>query len=807
MTTPLAFFRNLSLTWKIVSQMALLGLLSVVITLYLLASLRDQDRAYRTLLDTDAQVAVLVTTALNDLNDASRLVYAVLTEQEAERMRAALGLLDGYKANFHAKGERIRQLLPEQTAEFDQIHEQELQLFGLAAEIVTTAARWRGDKALAIIQGQFNPLLTKMRQQMEQMRDETVGHFQQASEVLTANTRTTLRRTILAISLVLMLVIGMAIWTSMTQIARPIKQFTGSMERLSQRDYRAPIAHTGQEDEIGKMAQTLEFFRSNLQRTDYLEMAKAEAERLAQAKVAFLATMSHEIRTPLNAIIGLARLSLRRPLPADQQERIDHIQKAGEHLLGVINNILDFSRLEGGHLEPESIVFSAAQLLRDVEVMLVTKAAENGLLLELQVPESMPLLLGDPLRIRQILLNLANNAIKFSHQGRILLSLELEEDADGFFLRGEVSDQGIGLTAKQIKGLFQPFAQVDASISRRFGGSGLGLAISQSLAELLGGEIGVQSQIGTGSRFWFRVAVAQAPLNAPPAEQMPVSTQALQGLGVLVVDDNELNRLVAVELLAEAGIKAAQAKDGAEAIRMLEEAEDGTYDLVLMDMMMPVLDGLATTRLLRRNPRFERLPIIAMTANTSQQDMEACLASGMNDLVSKPIDEQQLFKTLLRHCHVHKQHHGNSSPRPCSEKRLGKEVDEPCQQTADEAGLSVYLQKPLEGFDLPAAIKRLMNSRLLWLKLARGFVREYGDTVTRVRQLLAEGDKEAARRRVHSLKGIAASVGALRLQQLAHEVERQLEEGQGEALDELEGRLLQDLELLALLMEQLEHSG
>lgn len=790
------FFHKLSLTGKVVALVALLGSLALTITVYSLTHLRTVDRGYRALLEREARAAVLVTAATNDLNYASRLVYAVLTEQEEERMRAALAMLAAQQISFHGKIETVRPLLPAAATQLDAIHAQEVQLFKLAADIVETAARWRGDLALDIIHRQFDPLLVWLRQNMDQVRNDTTDRFQTASHNLGAATGRTLRNSALAFGAALIAIIGLAIWISLTQIARPIKDLTRSMERLTQRDYQQAIGHTARQDEVGQMAQALEVFRSALQHSDYLEVAKAEAERLAHAKSSFLATMSHEIRTPLNAIIGLAHSSLRRPLAADQKGRLRNIQRAGEHLLGVINDILDFSKIEGGFLQAEAVPFAAPQLLDDVRAVLSAKAAEKSLVLITDSPSDLPLLLGDPQRIRQILFNFTSNAIKFSERGTVRLHLSLRQDQGQWFLYGEVRDQGIGLSAAQIKDLFQPFQQADASTNRRYGGTGLGLAISRSLAEMLGGSVGVQSEPGRGSNFWFRVAVQKAPPGVAPVaatQQGAVSPNALRGLRVLLVDDNALNRLVGRELLADADIQCDEGQDGQHAIDILERAADGTYDLVLMDMMMPGLDGCTATRLLRQNPRFAQLPIIAMTANTSQQDVDTCLAAGMQALVPKPIDEQILWNTLLAHC--------VSATDRAPPLAVGEATAKP-----GKTSLANAPQAP-EGFDLPAALARLGNDEALYGRLVRMFTAQPHDEPARAHQALAQGDGRTASRHLHTLQGQAATLGAIALQQAAKQAEQAIENQLPHAelqalLGSLELRLRSDVLYLQSVLQQ-----
>ncbi|VUZ25463.1 Sensor histidine kinase RcsC [uncultured Comamonas sp.] len=797
------FFRNLSLTGKIVFLVSLLGTLAFTITVYSLAHLYTVDRDYRALLDREARAAVLVTEATNDLNDASRLVFAVLTEQEAAAMRAALAVLDAQQASFQAKMAQARPLLPAAAAQLDTIQAQEEQLFTLAEATVSAAARWRGDRALEIIHGQFEPLLAGLRANMEQVRSDTVQRFQSASQALGATTQRTLRNTALAFGAALTAVIGLAVWLSLTRITRPLKALTGAMERLAQRDYAQTIAHTDRRDEVGQMAQALEIFRAALQRSDYLEAAKAEAEQLALAKSRFLATMSHEIRTPLHAIIGLAQSSLRRPLPHDQQGRVEKIQRAGEHLLGVINNILDFSKIEGGYLQVEAVPFAPPQLLDDVRVLLAGKAAAKSLILLTETHVQPPVLLGDPLRLRQILFNFASNAIKFSERGTVHLRLGLEQAGGQCWLLGEVSDQGIGLSPAQIEGLFQPFQQADASISRRYGGTGLGLAISHSLAQLLGGTLGVRSQSGVGSTFWVRVPVQEAQAGAVPVPTRAASTpspDALQGLRVLLVDDNELNRLVGSELLADAGVQCAEACDGQQAVQMLEQAADGTYDVVLMDMMMPGMDGITATRLLRQNPRFAGLPIIAMTANTSEQDIATCLAAGMQALVPKPVDEQILWNTLLVHC------------APALAARPPWRPEAPSRPVPPPAAP--------DGIDVGAALERLDNDTGLFVRLLRIFLHENQAGTTAVRQALAQGALKTARLHLHTLQGQAATLGAMALQQAAAQVQALVPQQTADArprdlpmqalapaLAQLDVRLQYDCRQLQALLAQWPQAG
>ncbi|MBU2874653.1 response regulator [Marinobacter salexigens] len=656
-------FSNLKLTSKIVMLVLLLGALAVSITFYSMTNLYDVNHNYRALLNRDAQASLLINKALLDLSDSSKLVLSVLTEQEVAKMRATQEKLKNLQIQLDDKITRIAPLLDEGNSKLDAIQQQKEIVFALADAIINSAARWRGDKALNIIHEEFDPQLNAMRQDMDDLKEATITRFQRASQTLDMTTRNTLFNTTLLFSLALVTVIGLSAYLSFTQISRPIKQLTNAMRRLSTRDYQQNIQHTQRHDEVGEMAKALQVFRDTMLRADRLEVEAADnararelAEQVAQAKANFLATMSHEIRTPMNAILGLAQLSLRHPLEPRQKDRVEKIMRAGEHLLGIINDILDYSKIDSGHVSVETISFSPEELLTDVEEMLEETTESKGLSLALDVKDCPALLVGDPMRISQILLNYTNNAIKFSDHGQIVIRLKLEQETDNtLYLYGEVEDQGIGLDDRQIQQLFQPFHQADNSISRRFGGTGLGLAISRNLAELMGGSTGVCSTLGQGSTFWFRVRVylpeadETTPATAPLSQKLE-PTHNLQGLRLLLVDDNELNRLVASELLMDAGILVDNASDGQKALDMLEASADNTYDVILMDMMMPELDGLSATRQLRRNPRFRKIPIIAMTANVTERDVASCLEAGMNAHVAKPIDDKALLRILAKYC-------------------------------------------------------------------------------------------------------------------------------------------------------------
>ena len=410
-----------------------------------------------------------------------------------------------------------------------------------------------------------------------------------------------------------------------------------------------------------------------------LREAKEAAEATTRLKSAFLANMSHEIRTPMNAIIGLTHLALDTALDDTQRDYLQKIQGASQHLLGIVNDVLDLSKVEAGKLQLERLRVDVAQILRDVHAQLIDKAQAKGLTLQLHLDPALPAdLMGDGLRIGQVLLNFGSNAVKFTEQGRIDLSVQVQSCTDrDVALRFEVRDTGIGLTEAEQAQLFQSFQQADVSTTRQYGGTGLGLAISRHLAEQMGGAVGVRSQRGQGSVFWFTlrleradaaehglppVAPAQAQGHGatPGASRPPVpaslseareALQALHGTRVLVVEDNELNRLLAGELLRGVGLTVDFAHNGRQAVDQLAQREaggDADYGLVFMDMQMPVMDGLEATRLIRQLPGRERLPIVAMTANAMVEDSQRCLAAGMNDYISKPFSPEALWALLQR---------------------------------------------------------------------------------------------------------------------------------------------------------------
>jgi len=405
----------------------------------------------------------------------------------------------------------------------------------------------------------------------------------------------------------------------------------------------------------------LERYRHHLEelveaRTAALAEATQAAQAASLAKSAFLANMSHEIRTPMNAIIGLTYLAKSYTVEPEQQQRLQKVANAAEHLLSVINNVLDLSKIEAGKVQLERREFTVDQVLDNIANMTTQAAAAKQLRVETDVAAVLRgrVLIGDPQRISEVLLNFAGNAVKFTDQGFVRLSVCVDEGqpGPGLALRFEVQDSGIGISPEAQARLFRDFEQADSSTTRRYGGTGLGLAICRRLAALMGGAVGVESALGHGSSFWFTLNVESASYTPTAPALLPRLHSARERLAtlakthprrILLAEDNPVNQEVAVALIGSAGLAVDVAVDGRQAIAMVK---DGDYALVLMDVQMPVMDGLDATRAIRRLAQGAGLPILAMTANAFDEERQRCLEAGMDDHVAKPVVAEQLFATL-----------------------------------------------------------------------------------------------------------------------------------------------------------------
>ncbi|MDA8409670.1 MAG: PAS domain S-box protein [Treponema sp.] len=649
--------------------------------------------------------------------------------------------------------------------------------------------------------------------------------------------------------------------------------------------------------------------------------AKEAAEEANRAKSVFLANMSHEIRTPLNAVIGMAHLALTTALTPRQRDYLLKIERSGQHLLGVINDILDFSKIEAGKLGIEQADFDLERLLGDMADFLNERIGTKGIELLFDVGLDVPRnLVGDRLRIGQILLNFGSNAVKFTERGEVHLSVRrLASDTESVTLRFAVSDTGIGIDGELLSRLFGSFEQADMSTTRKYGGTGLGLAISKRLADLMGGSIAVESEVGRGSTFSLSLrlglgdqaksftgtgldlrgrrvlvldrnhrarkliaetlrsmsfeaaevgdgneaineiesaarlgrsyefafigcgadleglesagkiartdlakrprlilvasqgsdesmseedrAIFAARLRKPVTPSTLLDTimdlyglerrdstsrrgpdefaaiedrlASIAGARILLVEDNALNQEVAAGLLAEAGLHVDAADDGRIALDMIAKEH---YDLVLMDMQMPVMDGIEATIAIRRIPEFQKLPIVAMTANATSHDRDACFAAGMNDFVAKPIEPGLLWKTLSRWIPPH-------APDPSASVSLAGD---------DHEALSVPAFLP--GIDVASGLRRTMGKKSLYLSFLRKFAETHADAVDVLRRSLAEGDRVGAVRVAHTIKGLAGGLGATELQQRAEGVELALKNSATFRAEDLVAAFAEELE-------------
>ncbi len=502
-----------------------------------------------------------------------------------------------------------------------------------------------------------------------------------------------------------------------------------------------------------------EIERQVQERTAELRRALEAAQQADLAKDAFLANVSHELRTPLGAVTALSALALEHAEDARQRDYLEKIGNAGKHLSRIINDLLDLSKIVAGRMEFETIPFSLRAMIRHAHDVMTCKAEAKGLRLGFRIRDQVPdILLGDPLRLEQILLNLLGNAIKFTASGGVEVRIAHVASAnDRIWLAIDVEDSGVGMRPEDVAGLFRPFSQADVSMSRKYGGTGLGLALSQHLAQMMDGGISVSSREKIGSTFSLRVRLGVGSSASPKLENagdlQHAARPRFDRARVLVVEDDPINIEIVGELLGSAGIVPRLASNGQEALDILAAAGPDGFDLVLMDIQMPVMDGLTATRRIRDWPGFDKLPIAAMTAHALEHERQIGVAAGMSDHVVKPFDLDGFYQVLSKWLPDRTMPSGS---RAAADVRA-------------VPGLAA-----LNGVDTVGALRRFLGNEERYRHWLIKFVEESPAVTAQIREALAAGQADLATRTAHSFKGGVGAIGLCELQERAAALEAAL---------------------------------